>query len=334
MKVLIACALFASLSLPFFVRAQDQTPAIGQWSREKSKELDYWIYRPASANANHPRSALMLSLHGCAQTADDFKNFANWEQAAETNRMTVVLPFVPNGGVYFGCWDYYGRDHTLSNKANGALLALTQSLLLQPALDLDPQQVFVSGLSSGSAQAMILGCLRPDLFRGVGLAAGPVLGSGVTDLYVAPRITSAEVAQVCLDLAGPRAPALAHQITSIIFDERDPAVSPMHSALALEAMRIVYEKTHGPLQPTTLDLSTLSGLNTSGNGTLLLDSHARVRLSYIMNAGLGHAWPAGGEPSKTGAVRSPWGPSSNRYINPKSVNYPAYLGELFGELSN
>lgn len=296
--------------------SQAATPAFGAWTQEKQGQLDYWIYRPNSANGRG-QSSLMVSLHGCAQTANDFRRFANWEQAAEEHRMTVVLPLVLNGGVYFGCWDYYGREHTQSNKSNGPLIALTESLLQRSELRLNAKKVFVSGLSSGSAQAMILACLRPDLFRGLGLAAGPVLGSGITDLYAAPRITGAEAAQLCRDLAGTRSPFFAHQITSIIFDERDSSVSPMHSALALEAMSIVYG---GTLKPITLDLSTLAGLNTSGKGTLLVDSQSRARVSYIMNAGLGHAWPAGAETANQ---------NGNRYINPKSINYPAYLSELF-----
>jgi poly(3-hydroxybutyrate) depolymerase len=305
------------------LNAHAQNAKSGAWARETLGTFSYWIYRPASAKK---RSSLMLSLHGCAQSADDFKKYANWEPAAEKHRMTVVVPFVPNGGVYFGCWDYYGRDQTETNKSNGLIIALTESLLQRPDLNLNPKKVFISGLSSGSAQAMIAACLRPDLYRGVGLAAGPVLGSDVSDIYAAPRITGDEVAQLCLKLAGPRASAFADQVTSIIFDQRDSSVSPRHSALALEGMTLVYQ--HGlpspaePLRAETLELARLPGLNTNGKASLLVDSKARPRISYIMNSGLGHAWPAGAESPEAGQ-------GSNRYINSRSVDYPDYLASLF-----
>ena len=291
----------------------------GEWMREKENQVEYWIYRPQAV-----APSLMISLHGCAQTADDLKSAANWEAAAERFGMTVVLPYVPNGGVYIGCWNFYGRDQTESNKANGPLIRLTEALLKRLDLQIDPNNVFVSGLSSGAAQAMLLGCLRPDLFRGVGLAAGPVVGSAVSDLFGRPQITGAEAAQFCLELAGSRAAFFQKQTTSIIFDEYDSSVNPLHSGMALEAMRLIYG---GTLSAIALDLTKLEGLNTNGKGTLLVDAQSRVRLSYIMNAGLGHAWPAGARPSSAnGSSRAR---SSAPYINAKSIDYPAYLGQLF-----
>ena len=125
MKLLIL--LWAALLL-------SSSPATAAWRRLPSAGLEYWIYTPAKAG---PARSLVLNLHGCTQTAQDFKERGNWEATAEKHNLVVAIPDVPNGGVVLGCWDYYGADHRESNRHNGALIALTEKLLADRALGSD-----------------------------------------------------------------------------------------------------------------------------------------------------------------------------------------------------
>jgi len=47
------------------------------------------------------------------------------------------------------------------------MINLTRILLGRMALNIDPVQVYVVGLSSGGALSLVLGCMAPDLYDGV-----------------------------------------------------------------------------------------------------------------------------------------------------------------------
>lgn len=287
------------------ITASASQTAYADWSRMKTDSIDAWVYRPASK----PRS-VMLNLHGCTQHASDLKERGNWERSAEDYGMVVVIPEVPNGGVVMGCWDYYGMDHTDHNRHNGPLIELTKKILA----DTEIATANVSGLSSGAGEAMVLGCLRPDLFQGVGLNASPAVGTEMGEIST-PRASSEDIAHNCRQLAGKYAAALATQKTSIIHGDQDFIVSLKHSALIEGALIKLYHLKEAPEQ---LEPSDFQGSFTDGQGRIYKDVSGSSRVSLYANNGLGHAWPAGSG-----------GGFTQKYINPQSVSYPAYLGKFF-----
>jgi poly(3-hydroxybutyrate) depolymerase len=300
--------LLLAVILGFLLHA----PAEAGWQKRAAASLDYWVYTPAKESG--PRG-LMLNLHGCTQHAGDFKERGNWESAAERYNMVVAIPDVPNGGVVLGCWDYYGADHDAANRHNGPLISFTESLLGDASLGLDRSRVYVAGLSSGAGQAMLLGCLRPDLFRGVGLVGSPAIGTGQYDTAF-PQIGADRVEGLCRSLAGGR--SFAGQRTSVVYADQDFIVSPRHSALISAALAAIY----GARPAESFDVSSLEGTGTGGRGEIFRDQAGVARLSVISANGLGHAWPAG----------SGYG-ITQKYINPNSLNYSEYLGAFFTERS-
>jgi poly(3-hydroxybutyrate) depolymerase len=327
MKALTRLFILKALlvTLPAFAQSQGTGPTPGQWQSARAGGMDFLIRLPANTSGTKAKpSSLMLSLHGCAQKAEDLRDLGNWEGASDRHNMIVVLPKVPNGGVILGCWDYYGSQHDGKNRHTGYLVQLTEYLLsAKSGLNINKNQVYVSGLSSGSGQAMLLGCFRPDLFAGMGLNAGPVIGSESSELQQ-PRIQAPEVAELCRSFAGEKANDLKRQLTSVIIGDQDYIVSQVHMHLIVDAMDEVYELT----QAEPFELATLEGANTRGHGELHKLPNGKPRLSLIINDGLGHAWPSG----KGGGSPLPFLPlATQKYVNPNSVNYPMYLAKFFSE---
>jgi poly(3-hydroxybutyrate) depolymerase len=312
-----ACALSVFMSASnasVDLSAERSSVVVSQWQKVKFQDVDYFLYVPASRKAYG--RGLVLALHGCSQQAEDLKDLGNWEEAAETFAMIVALPQVPNGGVMLGCWDYYGKAHDGNSRHSAPLIALTEHLREQKTLLIDKTRIAAAGLSSGSAQAMLLGCLRPDLFSGLGLNAGPAIGTESTELS-RPQIGSKDVSRFCLDLAGKKATHFQRQKTSIIVGDHDFVVNPQHSHLISKSMQEIYDaQTRNPL-----DLAKLKGSNKKGQGFVLTDGSGRERVSLIENDGLGHAWPAGKE-------NQPSLFSTRRFVNSQSINYPDYLGKF------
>ncbi len=284
--------------------------AQAEWKFETIEGVQVHYYVPKNPFKGSLRS-LMVNLHGCSQKAEDLKKDGNWENTAEDFNMIVALPKVPNGGVISGCWDYYGGDHTLNNRHNAPLLKLVKALLSRIDLSIDPGQVYLSGLSSGGGETMVLGCLAPDVFAGLGVNAGPSTGTLSSEISF-PKTSYQSMLDTCKKLGTGKEDFFKTQLTSIIYGNNDFIVSTKFDLFNADIMRAIY----GASIQSQFDTTKLEGANKEGTGTLWSDSTG-PRVSLIMNKNLGHNWPAG------------QGGNGGNFINKKSLNYPHYLAQFF-----
>lgn len=290
------------------------TNSYSSWNQVEIEGLKLNLYIPKNIEMSEANSnALMVNLHGCAQTADNLMNHGNWDNVADQYNMVVAIPFVPNGGKYAGCWDYYGSDHSINNRDNVYIIKMVKYLLAKKQLKLDANQVYVSGLSSGGGEALVLGCLAPDIFTGIGINAGPTISTSAFDIGVAPTQFD-HYLEICKQLARLNNVEnnFKTQLTSIVYGDNDYLVNPKHNIMNAELMSSIY----GANLKTLFDVKSLEGEYTEGFGNLYSDKRG-PRVSIIMNKGLGHNWPAG------------QGGSSSNYINKRSINYPKYITKFF-----
>ncbi|TQV82676.1 PHB depolymerase family esterase [Exilibacterium tricleocarpae] len=280
----------------------------GNWTQESIAGMSVNLYTPTTAPALNDRRALMINLHGCAQSAADLKSGANWQASADQYGMVVAIPDAPGGGVIAGCWDYYGNQQSRNNKYNDNLIQLALTLAARPALNIDADQVYLSGLSSGATQTAVLACLAADVFAGVGINAGPAIGTSAFQIgSVATTAGAAE--NLCLNFAGTVQTELATQVASVIYGTADTLVATGYNDLNAS----IFASLYGAGADAGSDAIPGGGTETTwsdGSGT---------RVSLIAVAGMGHAWPAG-----QGSA------GSSNYIDHASVNYPQVLtGFLF-----
>jgi poly(hydroxyalkanoate) depolymerase family esterase len=119
---------------------------------------------------------LIIMLHGCGQDADDFACGTGMNELAEKFHCLVAYPeqsACANGGK---CWNWFEDAHHHRGQGEPALIAgITEKIIAEYAVD--RAKVFVAGLSSGGAMAVILGRTYPDLFTAVGCHSGLAHGS-------------------------------------------------------------------------------------------------------------------------------------------------------------
>jgi poly(3-hydroxybutyrate) depolymerase len=310
--------LFLSLlvCLPFFVFASD-------W-RETSYStpdgaLEVILFAPLQREDSEPRP-LLLVLHGCAQTAKEMARNGHLLAAAVEHDFVVALPQVPNNGVYVGCWDYYGPEHTRDSRHSRPLLNLVEQLKNQEELRINEKMVFISGLSSGAGQAMVLGCLAPEIFAGVSAVAAPGLGTLASQLTSLPQskdLFLPQVTQLCEALAGEHKAALKTQVTSVLYAKNDLVVNPEYGSVN-EAM---YKELYGLKLATTRNLEQFSGSRPRGEERLWQNAQEKAQLSVIEHESLGHRWPGG------------QGGRAVKYIHRASMDYPNYMMKFFRENS-
>lgn len=280
------------------------------WSeKEISSGLKTLLYTPEPSTQNKPRP-LIVHLHGCAQSAQTLKDHANWEAVAQEKNMIIALPSVPGGGVYAGCWDYYGSDHQRDNRHGQHLLELVSVLKEQKDLNIDAKKVFITGLSSGAGQAMVMACLAPDVFSGAGLVATPTIGSSVGEIS-RPKLSAQQSLKVCLDLAGDQKDKIKDQRISIVTAPNDHIVGREHGVMIKEIYQLLLQTKSSQ----SFDLSTYPGKSPKGSVEIFRDSE-RAPLSFIEHQGLGHNWPSG------------QGGRTSGFIFKQGLDYPAYLSSF------
>ncbi|MEQ1564888.1 MAG: PHB depolymerase family esterase [Myxococcota bacterium] len=287
------------------------------WSHGVVGGVTVDLYAPITPAPADGRPLLMV-LHGCIQTPDDLKNNADFEATAEAYGAVIALPKVPNGGKYAGCWNYYGSSHTRTSGDAAALLGLTTALLGDVTLDLAPEKVWIAGISSGASMSMVMGCLAPEVYAGVGIAAGPTVGTTAFQItQVKSSLTTGS--NVCRTLAGSHADAFDTQLAGVISGTRDYTVAQGYAPLNAQIFAGLYAEAGGvpAFDVTAFDAVTAPGYQPKGSGTTF-DDELGPRVSLISATDMGHAWPGGTGPGAEIA-----------YVARQGVDYAAYLAEFF-----
>lgn len=136
---------------------------------------DYKLYIPPAAADGQPLP-LVVMLHGCTQNPDDFAAGTGMNEAARQRGFYVLYPAQTQRANTSGCWNWFKHNHQKRGRGEPALLAgMTRALLA--AHPIDPQRVYVAGLSAGGAMAAILGDAYPELFAAVGVHSGLATGA-------------------------------------------------------------------------------------------------------------------------------------------------------------
>ncbi|MCX4244364.1 extracellular catalytic domain type 1 short-chain-length polyhydroxyalkanoate depolymerase [Paraliomyxa miuraensis] len=276
------------------------------------------LYTPVANGTIGDGRSLLVVLHGCSQSYGNLQTYGNWVDTAEEHGMVISLPGVAGGGVYFGCWDYYGGTHSRNGGDAADILGHVNALLADPSLGIDPDQVYIAGLSSGGGMAMVMACLAPDVFAGVGIAAGPTVGT--TAFQISSVSTNAGTAQAtCESLAGTHAGDFDTQLAAVISGTNDYTVAQGYATLNAQVFANIYADAAGggALGTASLAVESLPGYQPAGTGSVRTDEHG-TRVASISATGMGHAWPAG---SGSGYEIS--------FVARQGVDFAAVLADLF-----
>ena len=163
---------------PVIVEAPCATPSTGEFiagsHAEAALTRDYKLYIPPGPHTQP--LPLVVMLHGCTQNPDDFALGTGMNDAALERGFFVLYPAQARKANTSRCWNWFKHNHQRRGSGEPALLAgMTRAVMQRHAID--PQRVYVAGLSAGGAMAAILGDAYPDLYAAVGVHSGLPPGS-------------------------------------------------------------------------------------------------------------------------------------------------------------
>ena len=237
---------------------------------------------------------LIVMLHGCTQSPDDFAAGTRMNTLADQRRFLVAYPEQPESANPNKCWNWFKVGDQIRDLGEPHLIAeLTRQIMRDQAVDED--RVYVAGLSAGGAAAAIMGATYPDLYAAVGFHSGLACGAA-RDMHAAFSAMRQGAPAARLPVrTGPVVP------TIVFHGDRDETVNPVNGDQASE------QASGGPDVRTQVSRGeTATGI--AYTRTLRFDAQGREIGEQWMLQGLGHAWSGG---SVAGSFTDPRGPDAS-----------------------
>ena len=259
----------------------------------KAGSRTYKLFIPTGYHQGQPLP-LIVMLHGCTQSPDDFAAGTRMNFIAEERNCLVVYPAQGSDANPSKCWNWFRSADQRRDEGEPSLIAGITRQVMQD-YSVDPKRVFVAGLSAGGAAAAIMGTTYSDLYAAVGIHSGLACGAA-TDM------PSAFAAMRQGGGAGRKAVSGRPVVPAIIFHgDRDTTVHPDNGAQAAEQAL-----------GATKTLKKVHRGQIPGGCGYTRTTHAvgeRVILEHWNIHGAGHAW-SGGSPA--GSYTDPEGPDAAR----------------------
>jgi poly(hydroxyalkanoate) depolymerase family esterase len=173
----------------------------------KGDRFPYRLYTPSSYRPGRP-APLIVVAHGCQTTAEQEEKLTLFDQLADREGFVVLYPeddalshSLPDP--LKQCFKFFYPQVYFRGFADTAAIAqMTRTVMTRR--DIDPQQVYMVGISGGGLVTSASAGAYPDLYAAVGIiesagyADGFCLGTGTG----VPAVVSAQLAYTAM---GPRA---------------------------------------------------------------------------------------------------------------------------------
>ncbi len=296
--------------------------------RNQAGTRAYKIYVPTSRpSAPMP---LIVMLHGCTQSPDDFAAGTQMNRLAEQHGFIVVYPEQAPNANGSKCWNWFKAQDQVRDSGEPSLIAgITREVAANHPVD--PRRIYVAGLSAGAAMAVILGETYPELYAGIGAHSGlpyaaahdmpsafAAMGGGRAGLPELANLPG--LSNLPGPASGPRKKA-AHFVPTIVFHgDQDHTVGKGNGVEIIEQATgaLALDATHPPLTP-----STQSGVARGGRGyrkTVYADSQGHSRVESWILHGAGHAWSGG---NASGSYTDGTGPDASAEMVRFFLSQPA-----------
>jgi poly(hydroxyalkanoate) depolymerase family esterase len=256
----------------------------------------YKLYVPSGYNGQ--ALPLVVMLHGCTQSPDDFAAGTRMNDLAEEQTFLVAYPAQAQSANVSKCWNWFSATDQRRGQGEPSLIAgITRQIMCD--FPVEPGRVYIAGLSAGGAAAAVMGSTYPELYAAIGVHSGLACGAArdVSSALVAMRQGGSAA------VAGGRRGGSEGAVPTIVFHgDRDTTVNPVNGD------QVIAQSKAGADLRTTISRGEAPG-GISYTRTVQADEGGRPMLEQWVLHGAGHAWSGG---SAAGSYTEPRGPDASR----------------------
>ncbi len=246
---------------------------------------------------------LVVMLHGCTQSPDDFAAGTGMNALAAAQGFLVAYPAQARTANISKCWNWFNTENQHRDQGEAALIAgITRQIMTDFAVR--PGRVYVAGLSAGGALAAIMGATYPELYAAVGVHSGLACG--------AAHDMQSAFAAMKNGAAAPPSPGQRPVPTIVFHGDHDHTVNFGNAAQVLNQARA------SARLDTKISAGEAAGVPYTR--TVERDADGRPLLEQWALHGTGHAW-SGGDPA--GSFTDPNGPDASREMLRFFLEQPA-----------
>jgi poly(hydroxyalkanoate) depolymerase family esterase len=275
----------APVPVPDGARYEERTFANDAGSRT------YKVYVPSGYTGQ--ALPVVVMLHGCTQSPDDFAAGTRMNELAEEQTFLVAYPGQPQSANLQKCWNWFNAGDQQRDAGEPSLIAGIAREVVRE-FSADPTRVYAAGLSAGGAAAAVLAATYPDVFAAVGVHSGIPYGAA-KDM---PSAFAAMNGGGAVQARSTRSP-----VPTIVFHgDADHTVNPVNGDRV-----IAQAEPEAKLGKVVTQGETPGGMLYTR--TVQVDSAGREVLEQWVLHGAGHAW-SGGSPN--GSYTDPRGPDASR----------------------
>jgi poly(hydroxyalkanoate) depolymerase family esterase len=243
--------------------------------------LRMFVYAPRNLR---PKAPLVVALHGCTQTADEYDQGTGWSSLADSLGVAILYPQQQPANNPKNCFSWFLPGDIA--RENGEALSIRE--MIEHAIATfasDRRKVFVTGLSAGGAMASVMLATYPEVFAGGAIIAGLPYGcaSNVQQAF-----------EAMFTERSPAAPALGDRVRaasghhgpwpkiSVWHGTNDPIVKPSNSEDIIRQWANVHRLSDSP------SCQELIGTHTRRIWT---DPNGGAQIEAFSISGMGHGVP-------------------------------------------
>ncbi len=272
----------------------------------------YKLYVPAGYVSGE-RRPLLVAIHGCTETPDDFAGLARLAKLADEQKLLVLMPAQSPEANASRCWNWF---MPVNQKRGQGEPSIIKGMIdwTREHYSVDDSRIYVAGVSSGGFMTSVMLSCYADTFA-AGMVASGGMFEGADDVYSGayaalygsakdPNVTGAD-ADRCSNHAKP-APVLVFHGTL------DPYVAIVNADLTIAQFAQMNDLADDGKDNDSVTAKPLSVTNTNGYTLKSFSFGAE----YVVSA-MGHAW-SGGDPRYT-------------YAYPQGADETAIMWEFFAK---
>jgi poly(hydroxyalkanoate) depolymerase family esterase len=206
---------------------------------------------------------LVVMLHGCKQTPEDFAAGTRMNEAADELGLVVAYPAQAWRANVERCWNWFReRDQQRDHGEPAIIAGITRQVIAR--YKIDARRVYIAGLSAGGSMAAIMATVYPELYAAVGIHSGLPYASARGAATAVAAMRFKRVGAVLLPPAMP---------TIVFHGDADTTVHPSNSEYAVAGETVA--------------------LQTGEAGGRRYTRTTYPKLEHWLVHGAGHAWSGG-----------------------------------------